>query len=216
MLAAAAGPMLATAASAHEHWLLAEPAYPAAGAEVRLAVCSGHSFPRSEILLGEKLLAGTVLSGPAGASVPYKPERGDTAWGAVAAPAAGVWRAEFTLQKPLQDAPLHRSRCLIVAGGQDDPAAYADGKGIEIVPRLAVTVLKPGDVLPLDVRLDGAPATGRITVTPEKGGVSFLSAGKDRPAELKVAASGWYLLGVSHQGRTFSLTFRVRDAGTAP
>lgn len=216
LLATAAAQMLSAAASAHDHWLLAEPAYPAAGAEIRLSVCSGHAFPASEILLGEKLLAGTALLGPAGAPVPYKPERGASAWSAVATPAAGVWRAEFALQKPLQEAPLHRSRCLVVAGGRDDPSAYADGRGIEIVPRCAVSTLKPGDLVPLDLRLDGAPASGRITVTPEKGGVSFLSAAKDRPAELKVGVPGWYLLCVSHQGRTFSLTFRVRDAGAAP
>ncbi len=216
ILAAAAGTLLSVPAVAHEHWILAEPAYPQAGAEVRLTLGSGHSFPASEIVLGEKLLVGTAMSGPAGAPVPYEPARGETAWGAVATPTAGTWRAEYALQKPMQDAPLHRSRCLVVAGGKDDPAAYADGKGIEIVPRRAVSGLKPGDRVPLDLRLDGAPASGRITVAPERGGVSFLSAAKDRPAELKVGSPGWYLLGVSHQGRTFTLTFHVRDAGAAP
>jgi len=213
---AAAAAILSSPAVAHEYWIVAEPAYPAAGAEIRLTLGSGHAFPKSEILLGEKLLAGTSLSGPAGAALAYVPKRGDAAWSAVATPAAGAWRAEYALQKPLQDAPVHRSRCLVVSGGKDDPAAYADGKGIEIVPRRAVSGLRPGDVVPLDLRLDGAPAAGRITVVAEKGGATFLSAGKDRPAEWKAGAPGWYLFGVSHQGRTFSLSFRVPDAGAAP
>ncbi len=216
-LAVAAALAFAGSASAHEHWILAEPAYPAAGAPVSVAICSGHAFPKSEILLGAKLLAGTVLAGAQGQPVAFKPEADGSRWVAKATPAgAGVWRAEFALQKPLQDSPIHRSRCLVVAGGKDDPSAYADGKGIEIVPRGAVSGLKPGDVIPLEICIDGKPAAGKITVMPEKGGVSFLSTGRDRPAELKIAAPGWYVLGVSNQGRTFSLTFFVPAAGAAP
>ncbi len=202
---------------AHEHWMLAEPAAPAAGAAVNVSICSGHGFPKGEILLAERLLDGVALAGPGGVAVAMRPESRDGAWRAtVTPPSTGVWRAEFSLKRPQQDEPIHRSRCLVIAGGKDDAAVYADGRGIEIVPKSAVSALKPGDVLPLEIRIDGAPTAGKITVMPEKGSVAFLSAAKDRPAELKIAAPGWYLLGVSHQGRTFTLTFAVAQSGAAP
>lgn len=208
---------VSTPAMSHEHWMLAEPAAPAAGAAVTVSICSGHGFPKNEILLAERLLDGVALAGPGGASIAMRPESRDGAWRAtVTPPSAGVWRAEFSLKRPQQDEPIHRSRCLVIAGGKDDAAAYAGGRGIEIVPKAAVSAVKPGDVLPLEIRIDGAPAAGRITVMPEKGSVAFLSAAKDRPAELKIADPGWYLLGVSHQGRTFTLTFAVAQPGVAP
>lgn len=209
--------VVSASAMAHEHWMLAEPAAPAAGAAVSVSICSGHAFPKSGILLAERLLDGVALAGPDAVSIAMKPESRHGVWAAtVTPPAPGVWRAEFSLRRPQQDEPIHRSRCLVIAGGKDDPAAYAGGQGIEIVPKMAVSALKPGDVLPLEIRIDGAPAAGKITAMPEKGSVSFLSAGKERPAELKIAASGWYLLGVSHQGRTFTLTFAVAQPGVAP
>jgi len=175
-----------------------------------VCICSGHGFPRSDILLAERLLADMEIVGPGGESVSYKPTAQEKTWIAdVAFDKPGVWVVSFALKKPQEEHPVYQGRCLIVLGGQDDPNHYASGKGLEIVPGAPLSSLKLGDALPISIRLDGTAVEGKIAVTPEKGSASFLSRGRDRPAQLRIQSAGAYLLTTSHKGKTFALTFSV-------
>lgn len=205
----------ATVACAHEHWILVEAGATAAGPR-KVRICSGHSFPASEIRLAERLLTDMEVVGPGGGATAFKPAGQGNSWEAdVTFDKPGVWYASFALRKPQEDQPLYRGRCLIVVGGRDDPARYAGGKGLELVPGASLGSLKPGDTLPVSIRMDGAPIEGKISVAPENGAVSFISTGRDRPAQIRIGKAGAYMLAASHKGKTFALTFTVTaPAGT--
>lgn len=216
---AAALLLWAASAFGHEHWIVTDVSGTAGNGLARIRICSGHNFPQSDLLLAERLLSETVVVGPDGKSVLYKPHPRDKTWTAdVAFDKPGVWMVSFALKKPQESDPLFRGRSLLVLGPLDDPSRYAQKKGLEIVPGAALSTLKIGDTLPVSILVDGSPVEGKIAITPEKGSVSFLSTAKDRPAQLKIAAYGACLLTVSHKGRTFALTFTIADPsqGTAP
>lgn len=198
---------------AHENWVLVEYLPTASNGLAKVRICSGHSFPKSDILLAERLLSETEVVGPNGQAIPYKPTAQDKTWTAdVALDKPGVWIVSFALKRPQESEPIYRGRSLVVMEGQDDPSQYAQKKGLEIVAGTALSGLKPGDTLPVSILLDGTPVEGKIAVTPEKGSVSFLSTGQNRPAQLKIAISGAYLLTVSNKGKTFALTFTVAES----
>jgi len=206
--------LCAVAAHAHEHWVIAEIGANTNG-RGKVCICSGHSFPRSDILLAERLLADMQIVGPSGETAAYKPTAREKTWTAdVAFDKPGIWIVAFALKKPQEAEAVYRGRSLVVIGGQDDPLRYARKHGLEIVPGAPISKVKPGGILPLSLLLDGIPVEGKISVTPEKGSVSFLSTGKDRPAELKITAAGWYLLTVSQKGKTFALTFTVAEGSS--
>lgn len=212
----AAGLLLcATAAAAHEHWVTV--AWRDSGnGRATVRICSGHSFPEGDILLAERLLSDTAITGPGGEATPYKPMAREKTWTAdVAFDKPGVWVASFSLKKPQEDAPVYRGRCLTVVGGRDDTARYASKMGLEIVPGAPLSSLKSGDTLPVSILMDGTPVEGKIAVTPERGSASFLSTGKDRPAQLRISSAGAYLLSVSNKGKTSALTFTVTEAPAA-
>ncbi|OGV68420.1 MAG: hypothetical protein A2283_19370 [Lentisphaerae bacterium RIFOXYA12_FULL_48_11] len=195
---------------AHEHWVLVD--YPSSdgGNAARVQICSGHSFPKSEILLAERLLADMEASGPDGKTKFFKPTAMDKSWMAnISLDNPGVWVVSFALKKPQATEPLYLGRTLVVVGAKDDPSRYACRKGLELVPAMPLSALKTGDILPLSVTMDGAPMEGTIAVTPDKGSACFLSTSKERQAELKIKGPGNYLLTVSSGGKTFSLTFKV-------
>jgi len=200
--------LCASVVLAHDNWLIVEYPLSVSQSLAKVQICSGHGFPESELLIAERLLVEMEVTGPDGKSVPYKVTAQDKKWTAdVMFDKPGVWVVSFALKKPQAAEPLYRGRNLVVVGRSDDTLRYACKKGLEIVPGSALSALKAGDMLPLSITLDGAPLEGTISVTPEKGSASFLSTGKDRPAQLKIASSGMYLLTASNGGKTFSLTF---------
>ncbi|MDI6774565.1 MAG: DUF4198 domain-containing protein [Verrucomicrobiota bacterium] len=202
-----------TTSFAHENWVLARLPKSATNALSKAQICCGHDFPKSDILVAERLLAEMEVVGPGGATIPYKPTAEDKTWTTdIAFDKAGVWMVSFALKKPQESEPICRGRSLMVVGGQDDPLRYARKKGLEIVPGAVLSTLKPGDTLPVSILQNGTPIEGKIAVTPEKGSASFLSTGKDRPAQLKIPSAGAYLLTVSSKGKTFALTFTVAES----
>jgi hypothetical protein len=203
--------LLAAAALGHEHWIVL--GEPGAGGRAEIRIGSGHGFPHSELLLAERLLAGTEIVAPDGKAQAYKPTAEAKTWTAAAfLDKPGVWGASFSLKKPQESAPLYRGRCLRVVGGSDDPARYACGKDLEIVPGAPLSTLKTGDLLPVSIRVDGTQVEGTVAVTPEKGVAALLSTGRNRPAQVRITAAGLYLLTATHKGRTFALTFFVPAA----
>ncbi len=201
-------PACGTAVKAHEYWACLEDHQ----GQLEMRICSGHAFPESDLLLAERLLAETAFVRPDGVVVPVKPVAANKYWRAeFAAEGPGVWTAAFALKRPPEEEPFFRGRCLRVRGGADDPARYAMGKGLEIVPQAPLSRLKEGEAFAVALRWDGHPIEGKIMVTPENGSVMFFSTGRQRPAELKLPKAGWYLLTASHGGKSFALTIQVPD-----
>jgi len=200
-------------ASAHEHWIDSESFYPGVGDTVTVHVCSGHYFPRSSFCLKDNVLAGvTVRSADSPAADVKTTEEAKQRTGVLAFRPAGVHMICFSLKRPRARAPSHEGKALLVVGeGEDAPASYVVGSGLELVPEKPVSSLAAGDELPLTVRMDGVRIAATLSVCAEAGGTSSYRTTPDRPAGVRVARPGRYLVTAGHMGRGCSLVFCVRE-----
>lgn len=206
ILAAITLPMLQ--AAAHEPWIYIVPDDRGA----RIEIGSGHAFPRSEVLIAERLVAEAVVVNPEGQSLPLRLEARDKVWGASVSPLTpGVWCAFVALKRAQDQESVFYGRALLVVGGQDDPTRYSTGRGLEIVPKTAVSGLQPKGSLPVEIHLDGASVAGTIRLTLERGCGGFFTTERDRPAIIPLKTAGAYLLTTSHKGKTFALMFAISD-----
>jgi len=200
-------------AVAHEHWVDVDAFRPAAGQRVNVSVCSGHYFPKSSFALKDKVLQGVellALDGKTASVQTTVTEKQRT--GTVKLESGGVYILRFTLKRPRAKEPSYEAKTILAAGdGADDAVRYTIGHGLELVPSQALTGLKPGDELPLVLRLDGKRVAGSLEATVEGGKSSFLKAETDRPAVLRLTRAGRYLVTTNVQGRGCSLVFWVSE-----
>jgi hypothetical protein len=214
-LAAALGVCAAPRAGrAHEHWIEARPPRPAAGETVAVHIGSGHAFASSAFALGDKVIHGVALQTPGGESVTVATAvDGDGRTGTVTVASAGVHVLCLTLKRRRAAAPGYEARTILPAGdGGDDPARYAQGRGLEIVPGAALSALVPGGELPLRLYMDGVAVEGTLEVYPEGRKARFLRTAPDRPARLRLSRPGRYLAVAHVRGRGCSLVFSVGEA----
>lgn len=199
-------------AQAHEHWITAGSFYPPVGATVTVAVCSGHYFPASSFALGDAVLAEVALVQPDGTRKPLSTTPSDKErTGAATLSAPGPHLAVMVLTRPRLASPIYEARAILIANGHpDDPAAYALGQGLELVPLEPVSVMNPGAALPLSLRLDGKPIAGSLSVTAADGRTDVLNIRPDSPARLRIRKVGIHLVTASVGGRGCSLVFEVR------
>lgn len=198
---------------AHEHWIDADRFYPRAGETVTVHVCSGHYFPKSSLALSEKVLEGATARGPDGvpaAMTTTQTEKRRTA--SLAAATEGVYVLGFSLKRPRAKQPNYEGKAIVVVGaGTDNAARYGTGTGLELIPGKPVSALRPGDELPVSIRLDGEPVAASVSVTAERGRTRSLSVTRERPAFIRLPKPGPYLVTTSLKGRGCSLVFMVRE-----
>lgn len=207
--------LCAAAAMAHEHWMDGDDFYPDSGSTVGVHICSGHYYPKSSFALKDNVLELVTVRGPDGETVPVTTaEEAKRRTGALAVDAEGIHVVSFTLKRPRAKEPGYEGKALFVAGStSDDANRYALGTGLELVPGKPVSELKPGDELPLSLRLDGVPLAGMLSISAEGGKTSSLRAEPDHPASIRLRKAGRYLVTASHAGRGCSLVFMVREGG---
>lgn len=201
--------------SAHEHWLDIGNFQPAAGEKARILICSGHTFPKSTIILRDRLLHSMEVIRPDGKAVAYQPTAEKTCWAAeFSLESAGAYIITFSLKKPQLKEPLYWAKAILIVGaGEDNENLYTVGKGLEIVPGRKLSELKKGETMPLTVFYNGSPVDASLSILPEAGKIMFLSTSSDRPAVLKIAREGRYLVTASYGGKGCALTFAVPKAG---
>ncbi|GEM_PF-2165443 len=198
--------MFSAGAHAHDWWIHAHPVHPAPGSEVRLAIGGGHSFPESEELLAARLLAQTVLTGP-DTEVPLDFAADNKQHvAAYTLQRKGVYRADFHVQRPGDEAPLIAGRALVVAGAADDPAAYAANDGLEIVPLKPVSDWRAGGEVPLEVRSDGEVVASMIRLERATGRPVRMRSAPGRPAVFRHWQAGPSLFITEYRGQTATLT----------
>ena len=183
------------------------PAHPQAGSAVQFEIGGGHRFPSSEELLAERLLHAASLSGPNGAALPlaFSPE--DLAHRATATLAdPGVYRADFQIQRPGDEAPIIVGRALVLVDGQDDPSLYANNQGLEIVPLTKISTWQAGAEVAMEVRLNGEVVPAMIRLEREGGRPVRLRTTRDRPAVFRRWIEGPSLFITEHSGQTATLT----------
>ncbi len=200
-------------ASAHEHWIDAETFYIDPSQEVDIRLCSGHHFPKSAFVLQDRVVSSVALRHPSGketAIVTHEVEKHRV--GTVSPTGPGPHLLSFALKRPRAAEPNYEGKAILVAGNDNTVDAYTTGRGLELVPQQVISGLRPGDVLPIVLCLDGQRVAGSLSASLAGGRTSLLSTGAERPAQLKLSGAGRYLVTASHEGRGCSLVFKVREA----
>ena len=196
----------------HEHWITVDDFSPQQGASGRFYICSGHDFPRSQHLLGDRILHRARLVPPRGSDIPLsslaaadgKLRTGDVRYGT-----QGVHLLCFELKKPQVDSPLFWAKAIVIVGETDDVSAYTAGKGLEVVPLAALSAARAGGEIPLAVFRDGKRVAATLNIIPEHGKSSILRTSEERPAQLKLKRAGRYLITCSHAGKACSLLISI-------
>ena len=197
--------------SAHEFWLDASDLRPAAGAEIAIHVRGGHYFPASALAVADRLIHRFSVTTAAGtrdlASAAEKRERNAR----LTLSEPGLHRLDLVIQRPQLEKPEAWARLLVVAGdAASDPADYASGDGLEILPLAPIEQARVGNPVPLKVQNDGTPLQARIQVVPSAGGVAWLDAAPEKAAEFTPRSPGRHLAILTHNGQTSTLVFDVQ------
>lgn len=198
---------LVVEAAAHDWWIRAVPAHPQTGNTVRFEIGGGHRFPESEERLATRLLHAAYLTGPDGDTQPlaFSPEEvSHRASTTLAAP--GVYRADFQIKRPGDEAPIIAGRTLVVVGGQDTQSMYAGNQGLEIVPLSKVSTWQTGAEVSMEVRLNGEVVPAMIRLERVRGRRVRMRTTTDRPAIFRRWIEGPSLFVVEYGDQTATLT----------
>ncbi len=201
------------AACSHEHWFDPSDFYPAAGTEVGFGVCSGHHYPESGFAVKDEVLCGVMLALPGGEAVKTAIARGERMHTGSFTPVSdGVHLLTLALKRPGAKDPVFELKAIIVSGGKDDPSVYSTGKGMEIVPGIALSATVAPCEIPFYILLDGQRTEGTLTLFDDKGESAGFKAEKEKPAPVGVTGAGRYLLVAGSGGRECSLVFEIRGS----
>lgn len=203
--------LAAGAACGHDFWLDAEPLRPEAGASVTVWIRGGHYFPESAIALADRLIAALTVESPGGAAQPLTTAmENKERRGAFVADAARLHRLSLVIQQPRQPVPAAWAHAYVVPRGADtDPATYAAGTGLEIVPRTRLETIAANQPAMFEVLRNGQPVAARIEFVAAAGGTGWASAKPEQPAEYVPRKPGRHLAMVADGGQTATLVFEV-------
>jgi uncharacterized GH25 family protein len=196
-------------ALAHDYWLTPGEFSPAVGAETKILLCSGHSFPKHSTDTHGYRVHEAFMMAPGGERVPLTIEDDGKSISARAAfQTNGTYMVCLSMTGPKQKEPAYWTRSLVAVGGRSGAEDNRQtGKGMEIVPGAEWQDVKVNGSLPLSVAYNGRTIRALVSITREDGRVSHIRASSRRPAMLKIKTPGRYLVVASVAGRRCSLTF---------
>ena len=202
---------------AHDYWLTPAEFSPAVGTETTILLCSGHSFPKHSTDTHGYRVHEAFMMAPGGERVPLKVEDDGKSTSVRAAfQTNGTYMVCVSLTGPKKKEPAYWTRSLVVVGGRSGAKGTRQtGKGMEIIPGVALQDVKVNDSLPLSVAYDGRTIRALVSMTREDGGTSHIRASPRRPAMLKIKTPGRYLAVASVAGRRCSLTFHSHGETTS-
>jgi hypothetical protein len=203
--------LLAEGACAHDHWVDVASFYPGIGDTLEVFICSGHHFPESGQALEDKVVEGLRVWSSDEAPVLVESVVGEKRRTAMfEIQAEGVHVFDLTLKRPRAKAPSYEGKAIVVVNRlKDDPARYALGEGLELVPLEALSSVTVGDTLSIRLTLDGKPVAGSLQVVPENGRTTFVRTEEDDPGLIPVRTAGRYLVSAQVGARGASLVLDV-------
>ncbi|MEW6557867.1 MAG: DUF4198 domain-containing protein [Elusimicrobiota bacterium] len=197
----------------HEHWIDLENFRPSIRETTKVFACSGHNFPKSDVILSERVFNGFKVITPENKEKLYKtkPDKNlNVIVSEVFFEEEGTYIILFSLQRQPLKNPIYTAKSLVTVG-QGNELKYFLKCGLEIVPEKEVSQLKLGEELPIKIFYDGKPVslTASISINGKKN--FFLRTNKDGQLILKIKSSGKYLITTSYKGIGSSLTFFISE-----
>lgn len=195
----------------HTYWIHPADYFPAAGEEVKVFICGGHSFPKSDFAIGDKVLWQSVIYKDGNNTAFPTAIEGKVRTGAFKPGETGVYLLTFIIKRSRDKAPRFEAKTIMhIDSEPKDTAGYRLGSGLEIVPAVPLRGIKKGDSLTFEVLFDGKPVDAKCTVTPAGRKSACLNAKKVGGFSFKARHGGAYLLTASYSGRGCSLTFSLK------
>jgi len=199
----------------HEHWIDLENFSPSIGEKTKVFACSGHSFPKSNEILSERVFNGFKVISPDNKEEFYATktdEKSKTRVVEVVFDKEGTYVILFSLQKPPLKNPLYTAKALVNVGQGKIPKNILKN-GLEIVPEKEISQLKIGDELPLKIIYDEKPISLTTSISIDGKKNFFLKTNRDGELLLKIKLPGRYLITSNHKGIGASLTFFINEEG---
>jgi len=195
----------------HELWMFTDNFHPGNGKQIKLFICSGHDFPKSNFKIKRSLIKDVFIKNSEKRSDIIIKSEGKHWESYFPIKNRSTYIAVFTLVKKGKTEPFFWGRVLIAPF---DPtkkeSEYITGEGLEIIPLNNISQLKENDTLELKALFNGEPVkfNGKISVDGRKN--IFLSSNKTEPVKLNKIKKGIYLVTTSFKGKGCSLTFELQ------
>ena len=206
--------LCASAISSHDHWLNCSTTSSGETPLCVIEICSGHSFPESELKLKGGLITSQEIITPGKAVFTYDSEEGDKSHkGSFALPEKGTYIVTFALKKPQMEKSLFTAKAIILFDPEDsDPACYELGKGLEIVPEQSLCKIEKGQKIEFSLKNDGVTIKGTLTIVHEDGTSMIIRTSAKKTAAVVMKKTGTYKISGSSKGNgSTSLTFNIPE-----
>ena len=205
--------LLFSGGSAHEHWIDLEDFSPGVGDSVGIFICSGHYFPRSKHVLGDRLLCDMKVIGPGGKEQGFSTAQvEEKRAGRFVFDVGGTHIVTFSLRRPPLKEPEYRATSLVCVGdGESAETKFDNGTGLEIVPGKNPCALDRDEKLPLQLLYLGKPVGSTLSISIEGEKNFFLRTHESEPALLDARRPGKYLVTAHYRKKGCSLTFSMEN-----
>lgn len=195
----------------HELWMFSSNYHPEVNREVKLFVCSGHNFPKSNFLIKKNLIKEIYVKTPATKS-DLTFSNNKRVWESQFSPKKSIiYISVFSLVKKKNSEPFFWGRAIIETKGSDNVKFdYLTGEGLEIVPLDKISTVIPGGQLQLQTLFKGKVVkfSGKISLNGGKN--IFLNSDKSGIVKIKKVKTGTYLVTARYKDKGCSLTFDLK------
>ena len=195
----------------HELWMFTDNFHPNEGKQIKLSICSGHYFPKSNFKIKKSLIKDVFIKNSEKRSDIIIKSEGKHWESSFSIKNGSTHLAVFTLVKKGKTEPFFWGRALIEPlNPTRKKSEYITGEGLEIILLNNISQLKENDTLELKALFNGEPVkfNGKISVNGGKN--IFLSSDNTEPVKLNKIKKGIYLITTSFKGKGCSLTFEIR------
>lgn len=194
--------LLATPLFAHSLFLTA-----AGAGEKRIAISSGHSFPDSEVKIGEGLIQEFYVTDPDGVRTDLKVSAGEKVLNAAYSCAKdGIYIATLRYKPNFVDGePPQFAHTVFMCGD-----AERLKQGFKTPGALQFVFAGRGQALQFAVVYNGAGVAGRVELSYFNGKTtesSFIQTGRNGDFSFVSKGRGLYMLSFAHKGINLTLTF---------
>jgi len=198
---------------AHYHWVSVNNYKPMQDEKIAIIISSGHSFPKSGFLIGKKLIHKTrIVSSKK--TIDFDIIKNKKNWvGNFKMQHSSMTYIEMILKKKYAKTPLYYARAVLFnkESHSENFTSFSIGKGLEIIPKNNLSLIKKKNTVKFQILLDGKPVKATIRIIRAGGGNAFIHSNNNGIIEYKFKKSGRYLLTTNYKKIGASLTFFIQN-----